>query len=172
MKSVLVFACLLLPIAAQAASLPRGERLQRLFTVTNSGDERVGRISVSYDTEGKATGLFLGMNRGDELDGDAFRLHQIESAEGAVLLVERGYKALILKGKLDRETQEGRFRLHYLANGLSKKYESCDLKLRLSGTNWYIENAYTGRRVDRMHIRTWALGIRTLEGICPAEARD
>lgn len=171
MKVVLVLASVFSFSAAEAASLPKGDSLQRLFSATNDKDGRIRHVSISYSEEGKATGAYLSHEKNSQGEGDDwFRLSEIESSRGALLIKERGFEALFLLGKFNDETQEGRFRLRFLANGLFKKYEHCDFLLKRSGTNWYVQNAYNGRPVDRVHIDTHALGIKTIEGICPPES--
>ena len=163
-----LFLCALLSASAGATPPPSGTTLQSLLAVFNDRDSNSERLSLTIDAQGKAAGMYMGENGdGANRDGKVLSLKEIESSEGAVIEEGQGHKVILLQGKLDRSTQEGRFRLQYLANGLSGKYESCDFLLKHSGSNWFVQNAYTNKPVTSMKIITWALGLRTLEGVCP-----
>ena len=93
--------------------------------------------------------------------------HAIESSQGAVIASMRGKKVLILSGKLDRKTQEGKFTIRYLTNAILNKYKSCDFYLRNGSDGWFVQNAYNKRRITRVKVITHSVGITTLEGVCP-----
>jgi hypothetical protein len=159
---------------ATREAVPPGITLRRIALLTTDRDSEVTYLSVMSDKGGDMNGLYAS-NAAPifaPLEGEArnvFWLNEIESGAGAVLAVIKGKKALILNGKLNRETQEGRFAIRYLANGLFGRYKSCEFNLRKSGNGWFIQNAYTGQTVRNVHVVTHSLGITTLEGLCPAE---
>jgi len=143
--------------------LPRPFALHEIAKMTNDRDSTVNIFSLILDTRGNVGG-FHNASPGFTA---TYPLSVIESKEGAVLAEAQGRKVIFLLGKLNRSSQEGRFQLKYLANGFSMKYATCDFLLKKSGSNWYIQNAYTGARVNRIHITTWSLGVKTIQGICP-----
>lgn len=101
-------------------------------------------------------------------DGRAFALADIESANGAVLLVRSNRNVLLLKGLLDRPSQSGKFTIKYLADGILNRYESCDFELTKEAPGkWFIKNSYNGEKVNSIRVITWTAGIRTIQGICP-----
>lgn len=152
--------------------VPPGITLQRLSTLTSDRDKNINFLNLMLDQNMLVAGLFNEAhpdNKPGEGEGaNVFWLRDIESRDGVVLAEGRGRKALILKGLLDRETQEGRFSITYLANGLSMRYESCefDLKRQPNGGAWYVRNIYTGATVTQIHVETHALGIKPIKAIC------
>jgi hypothetical protein len=95
-----------------------------------------------------------------------FPFADIAKPNGVVLVEGQGHNVLLLQGQLDPSGLQGRFHLSYLANGLTNKYETCDLLLVKGADAWHAQNAYTGQKVTSVRIVTWSLGLKTLEGIC------
>jgi hypothetical protein len=156
----------------QIEGVPPGVGLQPLVSITTDRDASKNNLSAMIDGKGNITGLYGVTTDGAEAGEQVFPLADIESAKGSVLAVVSGRNALILQGKLDRNTQEGRFRINYLSNGLFMKYKSCDFNLKKDPNgNSYVQNAYTGARVNRVHVISHSLGITDLQGICPAQRR-
>lgn len=143
--------------------VPPGVTLQRLAVLTNDRDARKVTLSLMVE-KGLAAGMF---SLEDDGDGKPYWMRDIESKEGVVLLETQGKKALIMGGSLDRETQEGKFTIHYLTNGLFNRYASCDFRLKKKGDSWYLQNAYTRNKITMVNVVTHSLGITTLEGLCP-----
>lgn len=156
-----------------AEEVPPGVTLQRLATMTSDRDRNVHYLNLMIDDKNLVAGLFNESDpknkpSDDDLRGEhVFWLRDIESEEGVVLAVAKGRKALILRGLLDRESQEGRFTIKYLANGLTMRYESCDFELKRKENSWVVKNVYTGGEVTTVHVETKMLGIATLKGLCP-----
>ena len=179
MKAILLALALFLPAASfanerdDAKFAPPGITLQRLFTVSNDRDANVDRFNLMVDEQKKAAGVIFSAGNKDDTDNTAadqphwFR--DIARPEGVVLIEGQGRKVVLMQGTLNRDTEEGRFKITYLANGLPGKYESCDVILKKSGPGaWYAQNAYTGAKISSVKIITWSLGLRTLQGLCPA----
>lgn len=175
MKVLLLSLSLTLSLAAQANEklAPPGITLQKLFTVTNDRDANVDRFNLMVDEQKKAAGVMLNAGNRDTTDNTAsdqphwFR--DIARPDGVVLIEGQGRKVVLMQGTLNRDTEEGRFKITYLANGLSGKYESCDVLLKRGpGATWYAQNAYTNQKISSVKIITWSLGLRTLQGLCPA----
>jgi hypothetical protein len=157
--------------SGRGTAVPPGLELDHLATLSSDRDNQVGALNVMLDGNNQVMGLYTRAQSVTADSSDIVWLRDIESPEGAVLAESDGKKVLILKGRLNRETQEGRFQIHYLANGLWKRYESCDFHLRRSAGDWYVENVYNNSKVDAIKVLTWSLGVTTLEGICPPKAR-
>lgn len=155
----------------RAAAVPPGMSLFSLFTIANDRDAAMNRLSLLLDGSSQIAGMYIEQLKPTELfqftpaDGVAL-LRDIESNEGATLFEGQGRKVIILQGRLNRATQEGRFTLKYLTNGLSYTYDSCDLLLKKDAAGWYAQNAYNNRKITAAKIVTWSLGITTIEGIC------
>ncbi len=190
MKILFILALATLSTSASAASfwsgvdifgtstaVPPGVTLQKLVNLTSDQDNKVSHLSVMIDSSNNpANNMVRGMFKADAsglIDfspaaaDSAYWLEAIESPDGALMLEARGRKVLILMGNLNRNTQEGRFKIKFLSNGLSMTYKFCEFQLRKSGTNWFIENIYTGAPVTDVKVLTHSLGITTLQGICP-----
>jgi hypothetical protein len=168
---------------AAREAVPPGITLKKVTQLSTDRDADITYLSVMMNKEGKVDGFYgstvapaepdenpaeEGFMTEEETAGrNVFWLQEVESAAGSVLAVVKGKKALILNGKLDRSTQEGRFVIRYLSNGLFNSYKSCEFNLRRSSRGWYVQNAYTGQAVPHVKVITHSLGISTLEGLCP-----
>jgi hypothetical protein len=168
---------------AAREAVPPGITLKKVTQLSTDRDAEITYLSVMMNKQGKVDGFYgsavapaepeedpagEGFLADEEAAGrNVFWLQEVESSAGAVLAVVKGKKALILNGALDRATQEGRFVIRYLSNGIFNSYKSCEFNLRRSGKGWYVQNAYTGQAVPRVKVVTHALGITTLEGLCP-----
>lgn len=146
-------------------AVPPGITLQKMARLSSDRDAKTVDLNVMLSKEGLVQGLFGQASTGE---GRPFWIRDIDSAAGATLLELHGRKVLILKGKLNRNSQEGRFRIQYLTNGVSMRYESCDFLLKENGGKFFVQNAYTGRRITAVKAITHSLGVTTLEGLCPA----
>lgn len=153
-------------------AVPPGHTAMKVLQITNDRDKDFYRWSLLIDGEGKIAGLYNEVIKGRAVssftpaDGISW-LRDIEKSNGTVLVESQGHNILLLKGKLNRETQEGRFTLSYLANGLSNTFEACDFLVKKKDNEWFIQNAYTNKKVTSGKIVTWSLGLTTIEGICP-----
>ena len=169
MKTLLCLFVFAIGSAAHADSVnpPRGITLQSLFSWTNDRDANKDSFNLMIDDKDLVAGMFLKLDSGqtDGTDG-TFWERDIESTDGALVLEGQGHKVMFLLGKLDRASQEGRFSLKYLANGLTNQFSTCDFLLKKDGNAWYVKNAYNGQKVTQMKIITWGLGLKTLQGIC------
>lgn len=177
MKALLLLALVSAPAFANeredAKFAPPGITLQKLFTVSNDRDANVDRFNLMVDEQKKAAGVMLNAGNRDTTDNtasdQAHWFRDIARPDGVVLIEGQGRKVVLMQGSLNRDTEEGRFKITYLANGLSGKYETCEVLLKKSGPGaWYAQNAYTGAKITSVKIITWSLGLRTLQGLCPA----
>jgi len=157
--------------------VPLDTALQKMVTLSTDRDNDKYYLHLMQDSRSQApSGMFVQPDKNnarknpkEKLKGRAFRLADIESAAGAPVFEADGRKVLILQGLIDRTTHEGRLQLKYLANGLSMRYESCDVLLRRNGNDFWVQNAYTGEKVTNVKVTTYFLGVITLEGICPVK---
>jgi hypothetical protein len=145
-----------------------------LANLTNDKNKNINYLNIMMDKNGLAAGMYNEAdphNTPGDIGGgqNTFWLRDIESPNGAVLASSQGRDVLILKGLLNRETQEGKFAIKYLSNGLSMTYKACDFFLKRTGGKWWIKNAYSGGKVSQIRVETWSLGVTTLKGICPSE---
>ena len=153
----------------QMEAVPPGISLQQIVSLTSDRDDKVNALSVMLDKSRQVAGVY-NQHASNLFDGqNVFWLEEIESADGAVLAVVQGRNALILQGRLDRRSQEGRFKIKYLSNGIFMRYESCDFNLRKNGDRWFVQNAYNGALVTDVRVITHGTGITTLQGLCPVK---
>jgi hypothetical protein len=162
------------------APVPPGMSLQKMLTLTSDRDANVYVLHLMQDNRTlNPTGMFVEQKKSaseqedpanpDVVDGKAFLLAEIEKPAGVALFEAQGRKVLILQGALNPDTQEGRLKLKYLVNGLWMTYETCDVLLRKTDAEFWVQNAYTGTRITSVKIVTSTFGVVTLEGICPAK---
>ncbi|HKK13165.1 MAG TPA: hypothetical protein VKA14_00750, partial [Gammaproteobacteria bacterium] len=105
--------------------------------------------------------------RGD-VTTDVYSLDAIETGDGVVLGQGSGVKAILLRGRIDSRAGQGTLVIKYLTNGLLMTYNECRLGLKKTDSgSWNLINAYTGAPIKRIRIKTWTLGISTLENVCP-----
>lgn len=167
---------------AAREAVPPGHTLKKVTQLSTDRDNEITYLSVMMNEEGKVGGFYgssvapaepespaeeLFAEEEEAAGRNVFWLQEVESSAGAVLAMVKGKKALILNGKLDRATQEGRFVIRYLSNGIFNSYKSCEFNLRRTSKGWYIQNAYNGQAVPRVKVITHSIGISTLEGLCP-----
>lgn len=184
MKTVLALLALFVAPAASAFDLtfdvrehaarevPPGVTLQRLVTMTSSRDSNINYLNLMLDTNVLISGIYNENDPkntpGSGENEHVFWLRDIENDKGAVLARAKGRDAVILLGKLDRATQEGRFTVKYLANGLTMRYETCDFDLKRNANKgaWYVKNIHTGATVTAIHFETHSLGLKPIKAIC------
>ena len=151
---------------------PENMKMQQIATLTSDKDQNIFYLNLMIDPEGKVAGMY---NKADPRNRDdtpnkktVFFLHEIESSKGVVLLVKEKRAILILQGMLDRATQAGKFKLAYLTNGITMKYDNCDFLLQKKApeTAWEAINAYTHNMIDRIFVSTMMIGIKNVEGVC------
>jgi hypothetical protein len=152
-------------------TLPAGSHLQELATITNSRDASTAVLSVLFSAKNEVLGIYTVYTIDDDertVETDILPIDQIESPEGAVLHEEKGLKIFILQGRIDAAHGTAALQVRYLTNGLKLSYESCKLNAQRSyDGRWALINAYNGSVVTQARARTWALGVRTIENICP-----
>ena len=168
MKFVLVVAAIFAFNTTARADAPRGTTLQQLFSITNDRDKNKDTYNLMLDDKDVPVGMFLKVDpKATDGRDSVMWFRDTEKSDGAIVIESQGYKVLVLKGKLDRTSYEGKFSFVYLANGMMGKYESCEFQLKKkSDTEWYVKNAYNGKEVKAMKIVSWSMGLETLQGIC------
>lgn len=155
--------------------VPPGITLKSLVTITSDKNNNKDYLSLMVNPSFEITGMYSMPDPKNEKNENGsgrsiYPLGEIESAKGSVMLTARGRDIMLMKGTLNRKTLEGRFAIRYLTNGIFMNYESCELLLKREKENWYVENAYNGKRVQVIKVHTHSLGISDLEGICPERA--
>ncbi len=162
------------------APVPPGMGLQKMITLTTDRDADTYLLHLMQDARSlQPTGMFVELKKAQfsaqddgtqdpvtNPEGKAFLLADIEKPAGVPLFEAQGRKVLLLQGALDRDTSEGRLHLKYLTNGLSMTYDTCDVILRKTGTEFWVQNAYTGSKVTSVKVVTSMFGVVTLDGIC------
>lgn len=178
MKSILLasaffFAALIGATAlAAAAPLPTGLTAVPLAVVTNDRDTSVSSLELMLDDQAIVRGIYM-ETRADadgspSASGRIYPLAQIESGNGVVLGQGQGVKAIFLRGTIASRDGDGSLVIRYLTNGVFKRYAECRIELQRMGPDrWRLVNAYDGRPIERIKVRTWALGISTVANVCP-----
>jgi hypothetical protein len=145
--------------------VPSGMTVQKMVTFSNDRDSDKAAFSVMIDKNGNVAGFYRADMK-NASDDNVMSLREVETTEGATMIEGQGHKVVLVAGKLKRDTNEGRFQMRYLSNGLTNTYTVCDFLLKKDDKGWYVQNAYTNRRVTSAKITTWSLGLTTIEGIC------
>jgi hypothetical protein len=161
------FVSLLLSLSLSAeAEVPSGTVSLPLVTITNDQNTQKTVLSALVDNEDRVVGLY---SAGGEGPDEAYWLKDIEKPEGVALLERQGRAVISVQGQLDRETQEGRLSVRYLANALFGSSRTCQFDLENNGDRMYVRNIYTGKIVKQVNVVTGTAGIKALQGLCPAQ---
>lgn len=165
---------------ANVDSLPANVDVVPLAGITNDRDSNVSYLKLMLGENNAVRGIYLQTHarpRKASDDGDvganggAFSLAEIESDKGVVLRAAQGRKVILLRGNIDSQAGKGSLVITYLTNGLSMSYGQCKVGLRKSGArDWKLVNAYNGKNIKDIEIKTWFLGISTLGNVCPGSA--
>ncbi len=155
------------------AQIPSGLTAQHLVKITNSANNRIGKLSILVDEHNRIAGLY---SQGGENPDHALYLKDFESDRGVPLLQRQtklGHKILIaLRGRIDRETQEGKGMAFYMSNAIWGSVEFCDFEIRKNEEGrWYIKNVYTKKPVTNIHVIASTFGITGLQGLCPIDSK-
>ncbi|HET7930959.1 MAG TPA: hypothetical protein VFL63_06190 [Rhodanobacteraceae bacterium] len=161
--------------AASAATLPlpAGTTAVPLAVITNDRDTSVSRMNLMVSDQSTVSGIYMETSANAESDpSDAkaqlYPLAGIESHEGVVLGQGQGVKAIFLRGEIASAEGHGSLTIRYLTNGLFRHWAECRIDLQKLGPHhWQLVNAYDGRPIERIEVKTWALGISTLANVCP-----
>ena len=159
--------CLLLTLAlAQAsAAMAADVTVQPLASVTNDRNSDLQNLGLLLDA-GEVVGLRFDTVNGNSPHVSDFSIDDIKT--GAVLDGDAKHKAIVLRGTIYSAVGNADLILNYLANGLSGKRKDCYARIeRDASGQWHIVDIYEHKWVDRLVIKTWRLGISTIEGICP-----
>jgi hypothetical protein len=139
--------------------------LQPLAFITNDRNAESQNL-VALLVMGQVVGLRFDTISGKHPHQAYFSLHEME--RGAVLAGDATHKALVLHGGLDSTAGNIDLDITYLANGLLGKHKDCRADMaRDEEGRWHLLNVYDRKPVDHLVLRTWRLGITTIEGICP-----
>jgi len=115
---------------------------------------------------GRVVGLRFDTINGTNPHESDFSLDEVKA--GAVLDGDAKHKAIILRGSIDSMTGNAHLIIIYLSNGLFGVHHKCRVGMvRDASGEWHIVNAYDHRWVDHLIVKTRALGIATIQGICP-----
>jgi hypothetical protein len=155
----------LLSVSSQAA-VPSGMVVQPLIRISSNESKAVSNFSALVNNKsGTLEGFFMKTSDGTE---DTFWLKDVEKSSGVTLIERKGYEVLKIQGRLDRQSQQGRLKADYLVNALWGSREPCEFELRKNPSGWFIRSLYTKKQVSKVHVVAGSVGIKQLDGLCPA----
>lgn len=174
LASLLAFTLLTGTVAsATAAPLPTGTTAVPLAVVTNDRDSSVSRLGLVVNGASDVSGIYLKTSPNantnpDQAKGQIYPLADIETGDGVVLGQGQGVKAVFLSGTIASAQGQGLLTIRYLTNGIFRHWSECKVSLKRVGPHdWQLINAYDGQAIQQIKVETWALGISTLENVCP-----
>jgi hypothetical protein len=176
LASILAFMLLTGGIASAATlPLPAGTTAVPLAVITNDRDTSVSRMALMVsDSTVSGIAMQTSANAGSdpaEATSQVYPLAGIESQDGVVLGQGQGVKAIFLRGDIASQDGHGSLTIRYLTNGVFRHWAECRVDLQKLGPHhWQLVNAYDGRPIERIEVKTWALGISTLANVCPNTA--
>lgn len=163
---------------AGATSPPVGFTTVPLAVVTNDRDATVSRLQLMLGPADGVRGIYLDTSAaaGEAALADSGRVYPlaaIETGKGVVLGQGQGVKAIYLRGTIGSTDGHGTLVIRYLTNGVFRHFAECSIDLqRVAPDRWQLINAYDGRPIEQMQVRTWALGISTIANVCPGTSLD
>jgi hypothetical protein len=176
LASVLAFALLTGGVASAATlPLPAGTTAVPLAVITNDRDASVSRMNLMVsDATVSGISMETSANAGSDpadAKSQVYPLAGIESHDGVVLGQGQGVKAIFLRGDIASQAGHGSLTIRYLTNGVFRHWAECRIDLQKLGPHhWQLVNAYDGQPIERIKVKTWALGISTLANVCPNTA--
>ncbi len=146
-------------------------KIDRLVAMSNDRDTFINDISFVTDNKGVVLNLLYVTREGGKVTAQkSFSVLQLSEADGAVLEEERGVKAVSLHGKVNSQTGQSSLFIRFVANGMTGEFKTCAMQaVRNAQGIWQLLNARSLKPITQAKMLTWALGFRTIEGICPAE---
>lgn len=145
---------------------------QELAEITNDRNSDINDLYILVGSDGLVQGIRFDTRdpSGDQAGQAAttdFSLSQLEAPSGAVLVSEQGYDAVILNGDIDSAGGVGTFTVRYLTDALLDSYAECPAQLKRNAQQqWQLLNSTTGAVITQLRIKSWSMGITTIEGLC------
>jgi hypothetical protein len=142
---------------------------QPIASITNDRNADLQSLGVLLQA-GQVVGLRFDTLNGKNPHKSDFSIEDMKA--GAVLDGDAKHKAVVLRGSIDSTAGNADLIVTFLSNGLIGKHKVCRADIVRDGRGqWHIVDIYHHKRVDHLVIRTWRLGISTIEGICPRMKR-
>lgn len=162
---------------SEAAVNASGVKTIELATITNDRDTSLNILNLVVNKKSQVLGLLLVTKVPAKENGQKkyrvtkkidYPVKKIESKNGIVLGQGQGVKAILMNGKINSDRGSGQLKIKYLSNGLLMHYNSCNIKLqKQTNDSWALVNAYNGKVIKNINVKTWFLGISTLQNVCP-----
>ncbi|HEX7326047.1 MAG TPA: hypothetical protein VF292_11950 [Rhodanobacteraceae bacterium] len=158
--------------AGTSVKLPPGTTTVPLVAITNDRDTSISEIELMLGPQKRVKGLYIATydkdRAAESAQGQIIPLASLEDPDGAVIGQGKGVKAILLHGSIAPTGGTGTLTIKYITNGLFHRYSDCDVHLqRVRPGDWQLINAYNHNKIAHIHVKTWALGISTLENVCP-----
>ena len=158
--------CVLLALA-----LPQARRatavdviFQQVASITNDRNAELQNFGVLL-VAGQVVGLRFDTINGKNPHQSYFSMDEMRT--GAVLDGDGKHKAIVLRGSIDSTAGNADLVITYLANGVLGNHKDCRTGMvRDESGQWHIVNIYDHKWVDHLVVKTRAVGISTIQGIC------
>ena len=165
MRHLWICALLTLALAQAGAAMAADATFQLLASVTNDRNADLQQLGVLLDA-GEVAGLRFNTINGNNPHVSDFSIDDIKA--GAVLDGDAKHKAIVLRGSIYSNVGNADLVVTYLSNGLLGKHKDCYARMeRDASGQWHIVNIYEHKWVDHLIIKTSAVGISTIQGVCP-----
>jgi hypothetical protein len=165
MRHLLICVLLTLVQPQARAATAANVTFQLLTSISNDRNADLQNLGVLLDA-GQVVGLrFATINGNDPHESD-FSIDDMKA--GAVLDGDTEHQAIVLRGSIDSTVGNADLVITYLSNGLFGKHKDCRAGMvRDESGQWHIVNIYEHKWVNRLVVKTRAVGISTIQGICP-----
>jgi hypothetical protein len=165
MRYFLICLLLALPQAYARAATPADLTFQPVASITNDRNADLQNLGVLLDA-GQVVGLRFDTVNGNNPHESDVSIDAMKA--GAVLDGDATHKAIVLRGSIDSTVGSAELVVTYLSNGLLGRHRDCRAGMvRDESGQWHLVNIYDHKWVDHLVLKTRALGISTIQGICP-----
>lgn len=164
--------------ARASTPAPAAVTSQNLAMIGNDQTGGLSQLAAVVDEASLRGILFRQIKGGTPGDNPLrkFTVAQMMAPQGVVLVKEQGYDAVLLQARADaspissRQNAGAKFNVEvrYLQNALTGDYGRCQLALEKGDEgSWFLRNVQSGNKISKILVKTWTMGITTLQGVCP-----
>ena len=158
LKKLSVFSASLILIAL-GASVSHASSPQTVMTVTSDVMPGIASFVVNTDAQGDMTSVSY--FEGGNPTPVSFSLNEL--VQGKVLVEKSGHKVVTLRTEAGFNAKDGgRFRVIYLANGITGSLRYALVELIRAGSSWTVYEVNGGRRNDTPFSKMHIIGSRFL----------
>ncbi|HQU17370.1 MAG: hypothetical protein B7Z66_09235 [Chromatiales bacterium 21-64-14] len=168
----ITFCLLTSPSALAQLAQPAPTQTLQIASIANDHDSSVSNLGLTIAADGHVLGISIVTNYPNpngpaRIVRRAYPLQRLEDAQGIVLTHQRGLDFITLRGRIDQKSDRGNLVIRYLSNAIFRTYHQCRIELQRDNQGgWHLVDPHNGKTVPRLYVKTWMLGISTIDPLC------